>query len=163
MKGFDQIYDQYFRDVYKYILTISRSPQTAEEITQETFFRALKNIEAFRGDCDIRAWLCKIAKNEYFRMMEKGKKYSIQPVPEQPADLDTEGDFIKKEDSFRIYQALHFIEEPYKEVFSMRIFGELSFEKIGLIFGKTESWARVTYYRAKQKIREKIIEEENHE
>lgn len=162
MKGFDQIYDQYFQDVYKYILAISRSAQAAEEITQETFFLALKNIDSFRGDCDIRAWLCKIAKNQYFRMMEKGKKYSSQPAPEEPADLDTERDFIKEEDAFHIYQALHAIEEPYKEVFSMRIFGELSFKKIGLIFGKTESWARATYYRAKQKIREKV-KEESHE
>lgn len=162
MKGFDQIYDRYFQDVYQYILAISRSAQAAEEITQETFFRALKNIDSFRGDCDIRAWLCKIAKNQYFRMMEKGKKYSSGPAPEQPADLDTEGDFIKREDAFHIYQALHAMEEPYKEVFSMRIFGELPFKKIGLIFGKSESWARVTYYRAKQKIREKV-KEERHE
>lgn len=162
MKGFDEVYNAYFQDVYKYVLAISRSSQAAEEITQETFFRALKNIDSFRGDCDIRAWLCKIAKNEYFRMLEKGKIYSAEPPQDQPAGLGTEEDFIKKEEAFRIYQALHSIEEPYKEVFSMRVFGELPFKKIGLIFGKTEGWARVTYYRAKQKIQNKI-KEESHE
>lgn len=162
MKEFDEVYNAYFRDVYKYILAISRSSQAAEEITQETFFRALKNIGSFRGDCDIRAWLCKIAKNEYFRMLEKGKIYAGGPQPEGPADSDTEEDFIKREDAFHIYQALHHLEEPYKEVFSMRVFGELPFSKIALIFGKTESWARVTYYRAKQKIQNRI-EEERHE
>lgn len=159
MKGFDEVYNEYFQDVYRYALAISRSSQAAEEITQETFFRALKKIDSFRGDCDIRAWLCKIAKNEYFRMLEKGKLHTEEPRAEPPAQPDTEEDFIKKEDAFHIYQALHQIEEPYKEVFSMRVFGELPFKKIGLIFGKTESWARVTYYRAKKKIQQRIEEE----
>lgn len=94
-------------------------------------------------------------------MVEKGKLHTKSPRAELPAQPDTEEDFIKKEDAFHIYQALHQIEEPYKEVFSMRVFGELPFKKIGLIFGKTESWARVTYYRAKKKIQQRI-EEERH-
>lgn len=162
MKYFDEIYNKYFQDVYKYILAISRSSQAAEEITQETFFRALKNIDSFHGDCDIRFWLCGIAKNEYFRAMEKGKIQSSEEMPDVPSAKETEKDFIKQEDAFRIHQILHQLEEPYKEVFSLRVFGELPFKKIGLIFGKSENWARVTYYRAKQKI-QKRLEDEEHE
>lgn len=161
MKYFDEVYEKYFKDVFKYILSISRSRHVAEEITQETFFRALKNIKSFRGDCDIRIWLCQIAKNEYFRMLEKGKRFDSDLIPDQPSADDTEMDFIKKEDALHIHRILHDMEEPYKEVFSVRTFGELPFKEIGLIFGKTESWARVTYYRAKQKIQ--IRMEEEHE
>lgn len=78
-----------------------------------------------------------------------------------PSSKETERDFIKQEDSFRIHQILHQLEEPYKEVFSLRVFGELPFKKIGLIFGKSENWARVTYYRAKQKIQERLGDEEH--
>ncbi|MDY3009984.1 MAG: RNA polymerase sigma factor [Clostridiales Family XIII bacterium] len=162
VKHFDKIYNQYFKDVYKYIFALSQSKETAEEITQETFFKALKGIDSFRGDCDLRVWLCQIAKHTYFRELKKDKHVAGELDLEQPDRTDTEADFIKKESALQIYQILHHMEEPYKEVFSVRTFGELPFKEIGQIFGKSEGWARVIYYRAKVKIQERL-EEEQHE
>ena len=158
MKYFDEVYNQYFKDVYCYVFSLSRSQSVAEEVTKETFFRALKKIDSFRGDCDIRIWLCQIAKNEYFRMRERGRRFTEEPPPDSASSQNTEEDFIKKEETLRIYRTLHDLDEPYKEVFSMRVFGELPYKELGLILGKSENWARVTYYRAKQRIQSRLKE-----
>lgn len=155
MTDFQEVYDLYFKDVYKYALSLSRDPHVAEEITQETFFKALKSIDSFRGQCRLYVWLCQIAKNTYFTYMGKqGKEEAAQEV--------TSGDSMEeklliKETAFEIHKLLHNLPEPYKEVFSLRVFGELSFSQIGELFGKTESWARVTYYRARLKIKEELV------
>lgn len=161
MKEFDEIYERYFKDVYKYMLALSRNKATAEEITQETFFKALKAIDSFRGDCELRVWLCQIARNTYLGELKKEKRFAGEPEQEQAAPSDTEEEFILKESALRIHQILHHMEEPYKEVFSVRTFGELSFKEIGRLFGKSEGWARVIYYRAKVRIQEEL-EEERH-
>ena len=154
MADFEKVYDLYFRDVYKYALSLSRSPQIAEEITQETFFKALKNIDTFRGQCRLYVWLCQIAKNTYITYCQKQSR--ICPEMEGSGETMLEEHFLTKESAFEIHKVLHRLPEPYKEVFSLRVFGELSFAQIGELFGKTESWARVTYHRARLKIKEEL-------
>lgn len=154
MTEFQEVYDLYFKDVYKYALSLSRDPQVAEEITQETFFKALKNIDSFRGQCRLYVWLCQIAKNTYITWAKKQSRAS--PVAEAAPEESLEDHLLTKESAFEIHKALHRLSEPYKEVFSLRVFGELSFSQIGELFGKTESWARVTYHRARLKIKEEM-------
>jgi RNA polymerase sigma factor (sigma-70 family) len=157
---FENIYNQYFRDVYSFVLSLSRNDKVAEEITQETFFKALKSIDKFNGNCKINVWLCQIAKNTYFTYLSKQKRYdNTEEVGEKITEDSIEAMILSKEENFRIHQVLHCIEEPYKEVFTLRVFGELSFKQISQLFEKTESWARVTFHRAKQKIQSKLKEE----
>lgn len=155
--NFDEIYKHYFRDVYHFMLALCRNEALAEEITQETFYKALQNIEHYKGQCKINVWLCQIAKNTYFTYVEKQKRF-VQEEIEQEDDLKIEQQLVKKEQAFYLHQLVHRLDEPYKEVFSLRVFGELSFSQISLLFDKTESWARVTFYRAKKKI-QKMMED----
>jgi RNA polymerase sigma factor, sigma-70 family len=157
MPEFGKIYSEYFDDVYKYVYSLCHNSSVAEEVTQDSFFKALKSIDSYKGECKLRVWLCQIAKNTYFTFCSKQKRLVTCNSIEQEQTCDFENDFINQEESFEIHKALHSLEEPYKEVFSLRIFGELSFLKIGEIFGKTEGWARVTYYRAKIKLKENLL------
>ena len=152
MPDFEEIYRQYFADVYKYVLALSQDEATAEEVTQETFFRALSAIDSFRGDCQLRVWLCQIARNQYFALCRKQKRFA--QTAEEQGDSGIEADFADRDTARRLHRLLHELPEPYKEVFSLRTFGELPFSQIGELFGKTESWARVTYFRARQKLKE---------
>ena len=158
MQDFELIYSQYFRDVYGFVLSLSRNEKIAEEITQETFYKALKSIDSFKGNCKINVWLCQIAKNTYFTYIDKQKRMDTNGVPERASDKNIEEMIQVKEEAFRIHQVLHDLQEPYKEVFTLRIFGELSFKQISQLFGKTESWARITFHRAKRKMQD-LLEE----
>ena len=158
---FETIYKEYFSVVYGYILSISGDPLTAEEITQDTFFKALKKIDDFRGESTLKVWLCQIAKNTYFNYVKARGKTDALPEEYGEWSASAEDEYLLKVDSKRAHGIIHNLKEPYKEVFSLRIFGELSFSDIGELFGKSESWARVTYYRAKLKIREELDNENN--
>ncbi|MBQ8198370.1 MAG: RNA polymerase sigma factor [Lachnospiraceae bacterium] len=153
---FEQIYKSYFRDVFLYLCSLSANEDIAEEMAQETFAKALKSIDTFDGAKDIRAWLFTIAKNTYYTFCKKQKIYANGEISENVADvqIDLAERFADEENAFRIHQFLHDMNEPYKEVFSLRVFGELPFERIGRIFGKSPGWARVTFYRAKKQILE---------
>lgn len=162
---FEEIYRTYFKSVYNYILRLSGNEHIAEEITSDTFFKAMKSIGKFRSECDIRVWLCQIAKNSYYSYLKKSRKTeSIDDVvfPEivdpnaSPEELAS-----RKEDFLRVRKALHDIAEPYKEVFMWRVFGELSFKEIGELYGKTDNWACVTYHRARKMIRLRMEEQSN--
>lgn len=158
MEDFSDLYDQYFKDVYRYILSLSKNQSIAEEITQETFFKALNNINTFEGKCKIYVWLCHIAKNTYFSYFKKEKRYNYDAdIADTLSYISLEERLFKKETAFEIHKRLHVLEEPYKEVFSLRLFGELSFVQIADLFGKTESWARVIYHRARLKIKEDLL------
>lgn len=159
MADLANIYKQYFRDVYSFVLLLSRNEAVAEEITQETFFKALKNIDKFKGNCKISVWLCQIAKNTYYSHLEKQKRFEMGSTPEKASESSIEELLLDKESALRIHKVLHCLDEPYKEVFTLRIFGELSFVQISQLFEKTESWSRVTFYRAKQKIQDLVKEE----
>ena len=160
---FEEIYSLYFNDVYLFILALSKNPDIAEEITQETFFKALKNINKFKGDCSIKTWLCQIGKNTYRSHLKKQKHLAHaeaipEPCADTPSQESTEAICIRRDESLSIYKVLHCLEDPYKEVFTLRTLGALSFKEIGEIFGHKEGWARVTYHRAKLKIQELIKE-----
>lgn len=163
---FEQIYKRYFQDIYLYLRSLSASETIAEEITQETFVKALKSIERFDGSNDIRAWLFTIAKNTYYTFCRREKIYADETFADQMIDPKPtyEERLIDEENVFMIHQFLHQMKEPYKEVFSLRIFGELPFDQIGVLFGKSAGWARVTFYRAKKQISEymEAIEHEKH-
>lgn len=161
---FDIIYKQYFRDVFLYLRSLSASEDIAEEIAQETFVKALKAIDSYDGQKDIRAWLFTIAKNTYFTACKRQNLFSGEDISENitaPQSVFVE-QMMDQECAFQIHSFLHHMKEPYKEVFTLRVFGELPFEKIGMLFGKSPSWARVVFYRAKTKIKE-YMEEVNHE
>lgn len=155
MTDFNEIYTKYFTDVYKYSFSLSKNKTIAEEITQETFFKALKNIRKFDGKCKLYVWLCQIAKHTYYSFLKKEKNYStISEMENMLSDQNIEKRLLSQETNLLIHKALHNLQEPYKEVFTLRIFGELSFSQIGEIFEKSESWARVTYHRSKIKLKE---------
>lgn len=155
MKEFDRVYTEYFEAVYGYVLRLCHDRALAEEVTQEAFFKALKKIGSFRGECSMGTWLCQIAKNTYLTLAEKRRRTHSLPE-ETPDPLDMEARFADKDTAMAIHRVLHTLDEPYREVFWLRVLGELSFAQIAALFGKTESWARVTYYRAKLKIKEEL-------
>ncbi len=157
MTDFQEVYNLYFRDVYRFALSLCRNESVAEEITQETFYKALEKLDRFDGRCKVSVWLCQIAKNTYITMCRKNKFLDFSTDTTLLADVECiEARFCDREAAFAIHQVLHTLDEPYKEVFSLRTFGELSFRQIGELFGRTESWARVTYHRARLKIKEEL-------
>ena len=156
----EELYRTYFDIVYRYIRSISQDGSLAEEVTQETFFKALEKIDQFRGDCDVRVWLCQIAKNTLYNHLKKQKKQllgdeKLEKTERAGGEL-LEEKLAQRSQAMEIHKVLHRLSEPYKEVFSLRTFGELTFREIGMLFGKSENWARVTYYRARVKIREEL-------
>lgn len=165
MTQFEKIYRTYFDDVYLYIRRLSGDENIAEEITSEAFFKAMGGIRGFRGDCDIRVWLCQIAKNCYYTYLKKSKQtehIDDAQLSELPSDESTvEEQCERREDAAGIRTVLHNIPEPYKEVFMWRVFAELSFKQIGELFGKSENWACVTYHRAKTMIRSRLEDKPN--
>ena len=161
----EELYRTYFDIVYRYIHSVSQDGSLAEEVTQETFFKALKKADQFRGDCDVRVWLCQIAKNTLYDHLKKQKKQLLGDEKLEKAESAggelLEEKLAQRSQAMEIHKVLHRLSEPYKEVFSLRTFGELTFREIGMLFGKSENWARVTYYRARVKIREEL-EYEDH-
>ncbi len=159
---FEQIYARYFNDVFLFLKQLSRNEAVAEEITSETFFKAMGSIDGFRGGCDIRVWLCQIAKNCYLSYLKRQKRTAeIENLeelnfPDERPSLEER--MLNEAGAMEIHQLLHELKEPYKEVFMLRVFGELSFKQIAGIFQKTENWACVTYHRAKSKIIEQMGE-----
>ena len=156
----EELYRTYFDIVCRYIRSISQDGSLAEEVTQETFFKALKKADQFRGDCDVRVWLCQIAKNTLYDHLKKQKKQLLGDEKLEKAESAggelLEEKLAQRSQAMEIHKVLHRLSEPYKEVFSLRTFGELTFREIGMLFGKSENWARVTYYRARVKIREEL-------
>ena len=153
LTNFEEVYAVYFDDVYRYLLSLSGSESVAEELTSETFFRAMDALGRFRGECSVRVWLCQIAKNLYYSHLRREKRL----VPLEACQIAEEGpeqSAEERSESARIQSLLHSLREPYKEVFMWRVYGEKSFRDIGALFGKTENWACVTYHRAKRMIRE---------
>lgn len=154
---FEETYQLYFMNVYRFVCSLTPDRSLAEEITQETFLKAMGAIDRFDGRKDILAWLFTIARNTYYSHCRKQKFLTDAPIPEQCTDILLE-QMMDREQADRIYGFLHRMKEPYKEVFTLRVLGELSFQRIGKIFGKSDAWARVTYYRAKTMISEHMEE-----
>jgi RNA polymerase sigma-70 factor (ECF subfamily) len=153
----EELYNNYFKDVYLFIYSLSKDKHIAEDLTSETFLKAIKSIDSFKGNCDIKVWLFQIAKNSYYSYVRKDKNLiDIDSVSEKQDYIDIEKLVYSYEESMKIHEILHNLSEPYKEVFSLRVFGELSFKQIGNLFGKTDNWACVTFHRAKNKIKEEM-------
>lgn len=156
MQDFEKVYVEYLRDVYNFLLKLSGSEDIAEELTQSTFSIAFENMEKFRGTCKMSVWLCQIAKHEYFAYRRKQKPIVGETAGKEPWEDSLEEKFIDHAQQIRIHEILHVLPEPYKEVFTLRVMAELSYKDISRLFGKSESWARVTYYRAKCMIIERL-------
>ncbi len=158
---FETIYTAYFQDVYRYIQRLSGDDELAEEITSQCFFKAIQNIDHFRGECELRVWLCQIAKNCYYaEYKRKNHLKSTDDLSEHTREYSENAEeiILEKSEADRIRIYLHTISEPYKEVFMWRVFAELSFQEIGALFGKSQNWACVTYHRAKHMIQERMEE-----
>jgi len=162
---FEWLYHTYFNDVYRYILRLSGDEHIAEEITCDTFFRAMSAIDSFRGECDARVWLCQIAKNRYFT--HRKKRRNIQSLDDKAiCDIpDPTPDALEaiahREEVARIKRIVEDLNEPYGDVFRWRVYGELSFRQIGQLYGKSDNWACVTYHRARAMIKERLEEPRN--
>lgn len=157
----EKLYRTYYMQVYSYVMTIVKDRAAAEEITQQTFYKAVVGKDKFRGGSGEFTWLCAIAKNLAFDEFRQAAIRSelTDELPESKPGFESQ--LEDKDATLRIHMTLHTLDEPYKEVFQLRVFGELSFRDIGRIFGKSENWARVTYHRAKLKIQEKMEEAYN--
>lgn len=165
----EKLYREYFTPVYRYTLSLVHDPDMAEEITQETFFRALRKIDDYRGEASLRVWLCQIAKNLSFDSGKRQARMTALTVSSDEdeamyelsaeSDSNPEEQLLRRQTAMKIHRILHDLREPYKEVFQLRTFGDLSFAEIGDLFGKSESWARVTYYRSRMMIKEELDED----
>ena len=152
---FERIYRAYFGRVYHYLLSLCRDHHLAEELTADTFFKALRSLQDFRGDSDPGTWLCAIARNLYISHLRKQQPtQSLEDLPDVPAPGAPDPAILAEQQDglMGLYARLHRLTEPYKEVFLLRVLGQLSFRQIGQLFGKTENWACVTYHRARQKL-----------
>ena len=160
-RSFEQIYLQYYKPVYAYLMTLCQNEELAAELTQETFYKALDAIDGFKGGCALNVWLCQIAKNTLTDTYRRQKRElpplddTLTDVP-SPAPLPGE-ELEQREGALSLYQKLHALPEPYREVFWLRVYGELTFAEIAALHHKTESWARVTFYRARMKMKEAIL------
>lgn len=159
-KDFEQIYLEYYKPVYAFLMSRCGDEALAADLTQETFFKALKSIGRFRGDSSLNVWLCGIAKNTLISHWRRHRRETLLEdtvLPESAAEeLSPAAGVEQAEQKLDIHRALHTLPEPYREVFWLRVYGELSFADIAALFEKTETWARVTFYRARAKLKEAL-------
>lgn len=158
-----EIYNEYSKIVYNYLISLTSNIDIANELTQETFYKAIKNINQFRNECSVKTWLCKIAKNEwidYYKKTKKIKEINIDEIKEGLLiENSVEETYETKEQMISMYKRIHKLDEEAKEVIYLRIQAELSFKEIGQIMGRTEQWARIIFYRAKVKLKEELENE----
>ena len=150
----DETYKKYADMVFKYLLAMCGDAVLAEELTQETFFRAVKSANRFDGKVKVTTWLCTIAKNCYYTYLKKERRNSGQDIYE--TEIAEDKDILERENCREIYKAVHRLEEPYREIILLRVHTDMSFSEIGEIFGKSDSWARVTFYRGKEKLKKEL-------
>ena len=149
----DKIYRENAQTIYKYLCSLTQNSELAEELTQETFFQAIKGIDKFRGDCKISVWLCSIAKKLWYKEIEKINRQKIETLDNTITYKESiENKSLNNLEKVEIFRLMHNLDAITKEVMYLRLAGELQFSEIAAIMGKTENWARVTYYRGKQKI-----------
>lgn len=150
MDSMEQIYIKYAKTVYGFLLTKTKNPDLAEELTQETFYQAVKSLKNFEGKSSVSTWLCGIAKNVWYSYLRKHKnQVSLEEAAEAVVD-SVETDFFKSWSNMNVLKVLHNLKEPMREVMYLRLIGNLTFGQIGEIMDKSENWARVTYYRGKE-------------
>lgn len=159
---FEQIYQTYAPELYYFILQMCRNEHLAMDILQDTMLKAVISIEKFKGECSMKTWLCTIAKHIYFDYLKRAesKTISLEILPEQTEQNTFEQQISDTEQALQIHKVLHFLEEPYREIFMLRVFAELKYKDIGAIFNQSENWAGVMFYRAKKKLI-KLLQEED--
>lgn len=150
----DNIYKEYAKLVYKYLFSLSLNADTAEELTQETFYRAILSKDKYNGACKISTWLCQIAKHLWYQELDKKRRRKTEPLDEKLADdsQSVESVVLDQQGKMSLYRKLHNLPEPTREIMYLRLSGELSFREIGEIFKQSETWARVTFYRGKKRL-----------
>ncbi len=154
MSEFEEVYREYFPLIFRYSYALCQNRALAEDLAQETFLKAMKHIDRVRGECKLEVWLCQIAKNTWYTYCKKHKvTENLDELPCEPFSEDED-----RELAMELQRAMRQLEEPYREVVRLRVLGDLSFEQIAQLFGKTESWARVTFHRGKLKLREMMEE-----
>jgi len=154
----EEVYRRHARTVYRYLLTLTRDDDLAEELTQETFYQAIRSSDRFDGSCAVSTWLCAIAKNVLATYRRKHP--AAEDVDEQTLPIPSaEEDALSETGRLELLKKLHALREPYREVLYLRAFGGLSFREIGEVQGKTENWARVTFYRGKELLRKEVDED----
>ena len=154
MDDMSAIYQQHARTVYKFLLAQCHDPDLAEELTQETFYQAVRSADRFDGGCKVSVWLCQIAKHLWYQHLRKRNREAL--MPEEGIDVplpSAEEETLDRAGRLELLRQVHSLPEPYREVVYLRAFGDLSFREIGDVLGKTETWARVTFYRGKEKLR----------
>lgn len=158
MKQMEELYINYAKTVHKYLICLTNDVNIAEDLTQETFYQASKTIKNFKGECKVSVWLCQIAKYSWYKHLEKNKKYNCDSYEDISFEIvgyqNLELDLLKNEDKMELFKKIHLLDSQSNEIIFLRISGELSFREIGDIFNKSENWARVSFYRAKQKLLE---------
>jgi RNA polymerase sigma factor (sigma-70 family) len=152
----EEIYKEHAKSVFRYLFSLSHDDDLAEELTQETFYRAVYSVGKYDGTCKMSVWLCQIAKHIWYQELEKRKKNKTEELTEYIASLELspEDRYFKKNEKISLYRTINSLEEPMKEVVYLRLAGEFSFAEIAEILSKSENWARTVFYRAKQKIME---------
>lgn len=158
MQNMEEIYKQYSKTVYKYLFCLTHNEDVAEDLTQETFAIAVKEINKFKGNCKVSVWLCQIAKHLWYKKLKKENKQkniSFEELENEVIESETTEDIIfKKEENLSLYKNIQKLDNISREIIYLRMFGNLSFIEIGEILGKSSNWARVNFYRAKEKIKE---------
>ncbi len=161
MQDIEEIYKKYFETVNKYLFCLTHNNDVSEELTQETFYRAVKKINTYKGECKMSVWLCQIAKNLWYDECRKNKKVVNTEEDDflNIQSLDTIDDnIILNDEKMSLYKKMQSLDDKTREVMYLRITGELSFKEIGIILNKTENWARVTFYRGKNQLKEKEVD-----
>ena len=156
MYDIEEVYKEHYRIVYKYLMCLTNNADLSEELTQETFYKMIKKIDTFKGKAKISVWLCEIAKNLYFDELRKNRKRKKVELDfnNVQSDLNIEEDFIEKEETENISKEIEKLDEEIRRVIFLRLNSDMSFKEIGQVLGKTETWARVNFYRGKQKVKE---------
>lgn len=154
MFDMDAAYREYAVMVYKFLLSLCYEEELAEELTQETFYQAVRSVDRYDGSCKVSTWLCQIAKHLWFREMERRKRKGTSELTVDMESLEkpVEEQLMVKEEKMELFRKVHVLDEISKEIVLLRVTGAFSFKEIAELFGKNENWARVTYYRAKQKL-----------
>lgn len=171
MDSMEEIYENHAKTVYGFLLTRVRDGDVAQELTQETFYRAVRQIKGFKGESSVSTWLCGIARNVWLEYVKKQKKKL--DMEEMPGEDDAAGGYMARGayesaeeshlamwDNIRILKALHNLKEPMRETMYLRLIGNLTFRQIGEIMGRSENWARVTFYRGKEIIMKEVEKDE---
>lgn len=155
----EEIYEKYASKIYKYIYSLCRDNDITEEILQDTFYSAMKNVGNFKGNSSIYTWLCSIAKNNWKNYLIKKNKIKIIPIDEDIVDNHILEDIESRDSVLHIYKIIHKLDPIIKEIVLLRIYSNLSFKEIGDLFGESEQWTRTNFYRGKLKIREELKNE----